>query len=138
MRRALVLGVAAFALVACGSTPTRSDRSTTYTQSIPALAQKAASIATDSCTTRPAVDAYPDCARFVAEVGSLASGAQNAGVGSTSARLADEVEQFGRSGCVAAPGVAGPPPTTCGDILGKIQADLKTLRTELAAKAKSS
>ena len=51
----------------------------------------------------------------------------------TAARLADEVGLFSRTGCVAAPGVTGPPAQVCGDALRKIQSDLKAMRTQLAA-----
>ena len=106
-----------------------------------ALQDKVDAIAQDSCTTRPAVQAYPDCARYVAEVGNAALATQGAAASVTGAdalqatagRLADEVGQFSRTGCVAAPGVAGPPAQVCGDALQKIQSDLKAMRTQLAA-----
>ena len=78
----------------------------------PALQDKVDAIAQDSCTTRPAVQAYPDCARYVAEVGNAALATQGAAASvagadalqATATRLADEVGQFSRTGCVAAPG----------------------------------
>ena len=59
----------------------------------------------------------PGCARYVAEVGNAALATQGAAASvagadaleATAGRLADEVGQFSRTGCVAAPGVAGPP-----------------------------
>ena len=139
-----VLLVAALAVLGgCASeAPTRSGPpSSNYTTSLSALQDKVDAIAQDSCTTRPAVQAYPDCARYVAEVGNTALATQGAaasvsGAGelqATAGRLADEVGQFSRTGCVAAPGVAGPPAQVCGDALRRIQVDLKTLRTQLAA-----
>ena len=115
----------------------------TYATSLADLQDKVDAIAQDNCTTRPAVQAYPDCARYVAEVGNAALATQGAAaavsgagqLGATATRLADEVGQFSRTGCVAAPGVAGPPPQACGAVLKKIQADLTTMRTQLAAAA---
>jgi hypothetical protein len=115
--------------------------SSTYTTSLAAVQDKVDAIAQDSCTTRPAAQAYPDCARYVAEVGNAALATQGAAASvagadalqATAGRLADEVGQFSRTGCVAAPGVAGPPAQVCGDALQKIQSDLKALRTQLAA-----
>ncbi len=109
----------------------------TYTTSLSALAQKADLIAQDDCTSKPPAQVYPNCARYVAEVGNLALASQSTGV-AVAPRLADEVGQFSRAGCVAAPGVAAPAAATCGGILGKIQADLRTLRSQLTAKAASS
>ena len=119
----------------------RGRRPSTYTTSLAALQDKVDSIAQDSCTTRPAVQAYPDCARYVAEVGNAALATQGAAASvngadalqTTAARLADEVGLFSRTGCVAAPGVAGPPAQVCGDALRKIQVDLTAMRTQLAA-----
>ena len=128
-----------------GPAPTRGapPPSSNYATSLADLQDKVDAIAQDSCTTRPAVQAYPDCARYVAEVGNAALATQGAAasvtgagqLGSTAARLADEVGQFSKTGCVAAPGVAGPPAQTCGDVLKKIQLDLTTLRAELATTA---
>ena len=136
-----VLGVAV--LAGCASPgPTRSAApAATYATSLADLQDKVDAIAQDSCTTRPAVQAYPDCARYVAEVGNAALATQGAAASvagadalqATAGRLADEVGQFSRTGCVAAPGVAGPPAQVCGDALQKIQSDLKALRTQLAA-----
>lgn len=135
--------VAAAALAACAApTPTRSPPpASAYVTSLADVQDKVEAISQDSCTTRSAVDAYPNCARFVAEVGNAALATQSAVTGvpgtdqllGTSARLADEVGQFSRAGCVTTPGVAGPAAQTCGDILGRIQLDLKGLRTQLAA-----
>jgi outer membrane murein-binding lipoprotein Lpp len=139
-----VLGVAVFA--GCASPPsTRAAApSATYTASLADLQDKVDAIAQDSCTSRPAVQAYPDCARYVAEVGNAALAAQGAAASvpgaaplrATATRLADEVGQFSRTGCVAAPGVAGPAPQTCGDALKKIQVDLTTMRTQLDTAAR--
>jgi hypothetical protein len=138
----LLLVAVLVVLGACGSPlPARSGPpSPTYTTSLSALQDKVDAIAQDSCTTRPAVQAYPDCARYVAEVGNTALATQGAAadagekqLGDTAARLADEVGQFSRTGCVAAPGVAGPPAQVCGDALRRIQVDLTALRTQLAA-----
>lgn len=137
--RAVVAAVGAvLVLSACGTSA--SDTAPTppvgvYTTSQTALVQKADTISLDDCSTRPPVDAYPDCARYVAEVGNLALGAQSVGGGPVATRLADEVGQFSRTGCVATPGVAGPPATTCGSIMRSIQADLKALKTQLDATA---
>ena len=130
-------------LAGCASPgPTRSAApAATYATSLADLQDKVDAIAQDSCTTRPAVQAYPDCARYVAEVGNAALATQGAAASvagadalqATAKRLADEVGQFSRTGCVAAPGVAGPPAQVCGDALQKIQSDLKALRTQLAA-----
>jgi hypothetical protein len=138
-----VLLVAALAVLGgCASeAPARSaPPSSTYTTSLAALQDKVDAIAQDSCTTRPAVQAYPDCARYVAEVGNAALATQGAasanGAGALqaiAARLADEVGLFSRTGCVAAPGVTGPPAQVCGDALRKIQVDLTAMRTQLAA-----
>ncbi len=139
-----VLGVAVLAGCA-GPGPTRSAApAATYATSLADLQDKVDAIAQDSCTTRPAVQAYPDCARYVAEVGNAALTAQGAAgtapaaapLQATAKRLADEVGQFSRTGCVAAPGVAGPAPQTCGDALKKIQVDLTTMRTQLDTAAR--
>ena len=138
-----VLLVAVLAVLGgCASeAPARSGApSSTYTTSLAALQDKVDSIAQDSCTTRPAAQAYPDCARYVAEVGNAALAAQGAAASvngadalqTTAARLADEVGLFSRTGCVAAPGVTGPPAQVCGDALRKIQVDLTAMRTQLA------
>ena len=138
-----VLLVAALAVLGgCESqAPGRSGGpSSTYTTSLTAVQDKVDAIAQDSCTTRPAAQAYPDCARYVAEVGNAALATQGAAAScgadalqATAGRLADEVGQLSRTGCVAAPGVAVPPAQVCGDALQKIQSDLKALRTQLAA-----
>ena len=138
---ALALGIGALAACAAPAPTRGTPPSSNYSTSLTDLQDKVDAIAQDSCTTRPAVQAYPDCARYVAEVGNAALATQGAaasvtGAGqlsSTAARLADEVGQFSKAGCVAAPGVAGPPAQTCGDVLKKIQADLTTLRAELSA-----
>jgi outer membrane murein-binding lipoprotein Lpp len=136
-----VLLVAALAVLGgCASEARSGAPSSTYTTSLAALQDKVDSIAQDSCTTRPAVQAYPDCARYVAEVGNAALATQGAAASvngadalhTTAARLADEVGLFSRTGCVAAPGVAGPPAQVCGDALRKIQVDLTAMRTQLA------
>ena len=138
----LLLVVALAVLGGCESqAPARSGPSSNYTTSLAAVQDKVDAIAQDSCTTRPAVQAYPDCARYVAEVGNVALAAQNAAatvsggaaLQATAGRLAEEVGQFSRTGCVAAPGVAGPPAQVCGDALKKIQSDLKAMRTQLSA-----
>ncbi len=139
----LVVGMLAVGVLgACASpAPERSAApSSTYAASLAALQDKVDAIAQDSCTTRPAVQAYPDCARYVAEVGNAALATQSAAAGGgplavTAGRLADEVGQFSRTGCVATPDTAGPPPQVCGDALKKIQVDLTTMRTQLAATA---
>lgn len=140
-----VLLVAALAVLGgCASeAPARSRApSSTYTTSLATLQDKVDAIAQDSCTTRPAVQVYPDCARYVAEVGNAALATQGAaavnGAGSlqaTASRLADEVGLFSRTGCVATPGVSGPPAQVCGDALRKIQVDLAAMRTQLAEAA---
>ena len=139
----LLLVVALAVLGGCESqAPARSGPpSSNYTTSLAAVQDKVDAIAQDSCTTRPAVQAYPDCARYVAEVGNVALATQSAAttvaggaaLQATAGRLADEVGQFSRTGCVAAPGVAGPPAQVCGDALKKIQSDLKAMRTQLSA-----
>lgn len=131
------VAVAVLMLSGCDAAPsaTSTPPPGVYATSQTAVKEKADTIALDDCTTRPPVDAYPDCARYVAEVGNLSLAAQSAGGGSVAVRLADEVGQFSRTGCVAAPGVAGPPATTCGAILRSIQADLKALKTQLDASA---
>ena len=136
-----VLGVAV--LAGCASPgPTRSAApAATYATSLADLQDKVEAIAQDSCTTRPAVQAYPDCARYVAEVGNTALATQGAAVSvngagalqATATRLADEVGQFSRTGCVAAPGVTGPPAQICGDALRRIQVDLTAMRNQLAS-----
>jgi hypothetical protein len=138
----LLVGVLAV-LGGCAGPPAAQSAapSSTYAASLADLQDKVDAIAQDSCTTRPAVQVYPDCARYVAEVGNAALATQGiaasmsgAGqLGSTAARLADDVAQFSRTGCVAAPGVAGPPAQVCGDGLKKIQVDLTTMRSQLAA-----
>jgi len=143
----LLVGVLGVAVVAgCASpAPTRSaPPAPTYTTSLADLQDKVDAIAQDSCTTRPAVQAYPDCARYVAEVGNAALAAQGAAgtapagapLQATAKRLADEVGQFSRTGCVAAPGVAGPPPQTCGEALKKIQIDLTAMRMQIDTAAR--
>ncbi len=146
MARTFGLLVAALAVLGgCASPPPTQSAppAATYATSLADLQDKVDAIAQDSCTTRPAVQVYPDCARYVAEVGNAALATQGAAaaisgtgqLGATATRLADEVGQFSRTGCVAAPGVAGPPPQACGAVLKKIQADLTTMRTQLAAAA---
>ncbi len=123
------------------STPPPTPSSSTYTTSLADLQDKVEAIAADNCTTRPAIQVYPDCARYVAEVGNAALSTRDAAtsvggssqLGATAGRLADEVGQFSKDGCVAAPGVAGPPAQTCGDALRKIQVDLTAMRSQLAA-----
>ena len=142
----LLLVAALTVLAGCDSeAPARTaPPSATYSTSLADLQDKVDAIAQDSCTTRPAVQAYPDCARYVAEVGNAALTAQGAAgtapaaapLQATAKRLADEVGQFSRTGCVAAPGVAGPAPQTCGDALKKIQVDLTTMRTQLDTAAR--
>jgi hypothetical protein len=139
----LVAALAVGALAACdASAPTRAaPPPSTYAASLADLQDKVDAIAQDNCTTRPAVQAYPDCARYVAEVGNAALATQGAAagvagapqLGATATRLADEVGQFSKVGCVAAPGVAGPPAQTCGDALRKIQIDLTAMRIQLSA-----
>jgi outer membrane murein-binding lipoprotein Lpp len=141
----LLGGVLAVAVLLGGCASPGPERSaapaSTYAASLADLQDKVDAIAQDSCTTRPAVQAYPDCARYVAEVGNAALATQGAAasvagagqLGATAGRLADEVGQFSRTGCVAAPGVASPSPQACGDVLKKIQVDLTTMRTQLAA-----
>jgi hypothetical protein len=142
----LVAALAVGALAACDtSAPTSSapPPSSTYTTSLADLQDKVEAIAEDNCTTRPAAQVYPDCARYVAEVGNAALATRDAAasvagsgqLGTTAARLADEAGQFSMAGCVAAPGVAGPPAQTCGDALRKIQVDLTAMRTQLTAAA---
>jgi hypothetical protein len=140
----LIAALAVGALAACdASAPSRSapPASSTYTTSLADLQDKVDAIAEDNCTTRPAVQVYPNCARYVAEVGNAALSTRDAAtavagsgqLSATASRLADEVGQFSKDGCVAAPGVAGPPAQTCGDALRKIQIDLTAMRTQLTA-----
>jgi hypothetical protein len=138
MRRVL-FAVPALLLAACGTSPvtgpadsTARPPAGTYTTSVTALAQKAESIAADGCTTRSAAQVYLDCARYVAEAGNLALAAQSAGA-TSAPKLADAVKRFSSTGCVAAPGVAGPPASTCGAVMADIQAGVKALKTELTA-----
>jgi hypothetical protein len=137
----LVAALAACALAACDvPAAPRSAPPPANAISLADLQDKVDAIAQDSCTTRPAIQVYPDCARYVAEVGNAALSTQDAAtsvgaapLGATAARLAGEVGQFSRAGCVAAPGVAGPPAQTCGDALKKIQVDLTAMRNQLTA-----
>jgi hypothetical protein len=141
----LVAALAVGALAACDTpAPTRAaPPPSSYATSLADLQDKVDAIAQDSCTTRPAAAVYPDCARYVAEVGNAALATQGAAtsvagaaqLGATATRLADEVGQFSKVGCVAAPGVAGPPAQTCGDALRKIQVDLTAMRTQLTVAA---
>lgn len=133
MRQPALAAAMVFCLTGCGAAQ---DTATTpppaaYATSAAALMQKADSIALDSCTTRPPANAYPDCARYVAEAGNLALAAQSAGLGAAATGLAGAVEQFSRTGCVASPGVAGPPASTCGAVLRTIQTDVKALKATL-------
>jgi hypothetical protein len=138
---ALAFGIGVLAACAAPEPTPSAPPSSTYSTSLADLQDKVDAIAQDSCTIRPPVQAYPDCARYVAEVGNAALATQSAAasaageaqLGATAARLADEVGQFSKVGCVAAPGVAGPPAQTCGDALKKIQIDLTALRTQLEA-----
>lgn len=142
----LVAALAVGATAACDTpSPTRSapSPSSAYLTSLADLQDKVDAIVSDSCTTRPATQAYPDCARYVAEVGNAALSTKDAAtsvggsgqLSSTAARLADEVGQFSKDGCVAAPGVAGPPAQTCGDALRRIQVDLTAMHSQLTAAA---
>lgn len=139
--------LAAGVLTGCASTTSPAAPSSgTYTMTISAVAEKADAISQDSCATGDPVAVYPDCARFVAEVGNLALAAQGAANGvpgsemlmRTARRLSDEVGAFSTTGCVAAPGVAGPPAQTCGDGLRRIQEDLRVLHTSLDAARRSA
>ncbi len=104
--------------------------SATYTASLADLQDKVDAIAQDSCTTRPAVQAYPDCARYVAEVGNAALATQGAAASVTGARAAGgHRHPAGRRGGPVQPhglrgraGRGGPPAQACGDVLKKIQA----------------
>ncbi|HKQ41536.1 MAG TPA: hypothetical protein VJT79_03580, partial [Pseudonocardia sp.] len=64
---AVLLVVALAVLGGCESqAPGRSGGpSSTYTTSLAAVQDKVDAIAQDSCTTRPAAQVYPDCARYV-------------------------------------------------------------------------
>lgn len=138
MKNVVIAVAAVLALSACGTgaaDTAPAPPAGVYTTSQTALVQKADTISQDDCTIRPPNDAYPDCARWVAEIGNLSLGAQSIGGGPVAGRLAGEVGQFSRTGCVASPGVAGPPATTCGAIMRSIQADLKALKTQLDATA---
>ena len=148
-RLAVTPVVVAAVLAGCGGAPAPAppgQQPPAYTASLTALVDKVDSISSDSCTTRPAVTAYPSCARYVAEVGNLAlavqgmvASAANAGeLQATAGRLANEVGQFSRAGCVLAPGVAGPPAQACGEVLAAIQADVRALRGQLRAAAPKS
>jgi hypothetical protein len=138
MKRAL-LAVLLLVAAGCGASPVTASPDTkvrppagTYATSVTALAQKAESIAADSCTTKPAAQVYLSCARYVAEAGNLALAAQSTGVASAP-KVADAVKRFSTTGCVAAPGVTGPPASTCGAALADVQAGVKSLKKELTA-----
>ncbi len=138
MRRAL-LAVLLLGAAGCAASPvTASPESAarppagTYATSVTALAQKAESIAADSCTTKAAEQVYPSCARYVAEAGNLALAAQSTGAASAP-KVADAVKRFSTTGCVAAPGVTGPPASTCGAALKDVQTGVRSLKTELTA-----
>lgn len=75
-RRLALLAVLALLVTGCGATtadggPVGPVR-TGVGGSLAALTDKIDSIAQDECATKPAATVFPDCARFITEVGNVA------------------------------------------------------------------
>ncbi len=146
-RYPVLLAVLALALTGCGATtangtPTTPVR-TGVDGSLSALTDKIDSIALDECATMTAATVFPNCPRFITEVGNVAVAVTGAAPGrsgaaalqSSATAVGDAVSAFVRDGCVASPSEPAPSAATCGPDLQKIQAGLKAMQTAVNASA---
>lgn len=135
-----VLAALAVPLAGCGasgppSTPVRAG----VNGSLSNIQNKIDLIAQDECATKPAATVFPNCPRFVTEVGNAAvavTGAAPGRPGSAELEAAatasgDAVSAFIGDGCIASPSRPAPSPATCGPDLEKIQSALRTLKAVL-------
>ena len=136
--------VLTLAVTACGAaTPASTGPSTPVRAGVNAsladTSDKVDAIASDECATASATTVYPNCARFIAEVGNaalaVAGGAPgHPGADRLTAAATDvggAVSAFIRDGCVASPSQAPPVAATCGTDLTHIQDGLRTMRAAL-------
>lgn len=111
--------------------------------SLAALTDKIDSIALDECATKAADLVFPNCPRFITEVGNVAVAVTGAAPGrpdaaaleSSATAVGDAVSAFIRDGCVASPSGPTPSAATCGPDLQKIQIGLRAMRSAVNASA---
>ncbi len=109
--------------------------------SIADIASKVNLIAQDECATKPAATVFPNCPRFITEIGNVAVAVTGAAPGrpdaaalmASATSVGDAVSAFIGDGCVASPSEPTPSPATCGPDLQKIQSGLKNLRSAVNA-----
>jgi hypothetical protein len=141
----LVLILATLLLVGACGTPAQVTTPATPAAgaSLANLVEKVDSIAQDECATKPAATVFPNCPRFVAEVGNAAVAVKGAAPGRPNAdvlaaaatSVSDGVSAFIRNGCVLSPSQTAPPAETCGPDLARIQDALGAMRTALGTAA---
>jgi len=147
LRYPVLIAALALTLAGCGATtpdgaPTTPVR-TGVDGSLSSLTDKIDSIALDECATEPAATIFPNCPRFITEVGNVAVAVRGAAPGrpdaaaleSSATAVGDAVSAFIRDGCVASPSEPAPSVATCGPDLQKIQAGLKAMQSAVNASA---
>lgn len=146
-RLPVLLAVLALTVAGCGAT-TADGRPTTPVRtgvdgSLSLLTDKIDSIALDECATKNPATVFPNCPRFITEVGNVAVAVTGAAPGrpdaaalqSTATAVGDAVSGFIGHGCVASPSEPVPSAATCGPDLQKIQAGLKAMQAAVNASA---
>lgn len=147
LRYPVMIALLALTLTGCGATtadggPTTPVR-TGVDGSLAALTDKIDSIALDECATKPAATVFPNCPRFVTEVGNVAVAVTGAAPGrpgaaalqSSATAVGDAVSAFVRDGCVASPSEPAPSAATCGPDLQRIQTGLKAMQSAVNSSA---
>lgn len=138
----LTLTIAGCGATTPDGTPTTPVR-TGVDGSLAALTDKIDSIALDECATKDAATVFPNCPRFITEVGNVAVAVTGAAPGrpgaaalqSSATAVGEAVSAFVRDGCVASPSEQAPSAATCGPDLKKIQTGLKAMQSAVNASA---
>jgi hypothetical protein len=142
--RLVLISAALLLLGACGAPAPAATPATAPTgASLADLVEKVDSIAQDECATKPAATVFPNCPRFVAEVGNAAVAVKGAAPGrpgadaltATATSVSDGVSAFIRDGCVLSPSQPAAPAATCGPDLARVQDALRAMRTALGTAA---
>jgi hypothetical protein len=141
------LVVAVVTLAGCGAATTDAGTTTPVRTgvdgSLSALTDKIDSIALDECATKTPATVFPNCPRFVAEVGNVAVAVTGAAPGrpgaaamtSSATAVGQAVSTFIGHGCVASSSGPAPSAAVCGPDLQEIQTDLKAMQEAVNASA---
>jgi hypothetical protein len=125
---------------ATSSTPVRAG----VGGSLADITSKVNLISQDECATKAAATVFPNCPRFITEIGNVANQVNGAAPGrpdaaaltAAASTVGNAVSRFIGDGCVASPSEPTPSAATCGPDLAAIQSGLRALRAAVDASAR--